>query len=124
MSVEQGYTKRDYVRTNNFSVNAKISEDGKVWQKVKVPNIAAGGLLFLTDNVYEPGHELWFNLEIDTKITIVVPISVKLKGVIKVDRGLEEQLHMYAVIFTDISKSDQIRLDELVRMAIAKYGDF
>ena len=121
--MEDVFTKRDYVRTNNFTVSAKISENGGVWHEVKVPNIAAGGLLILTERDYEPGDTLWFDLKIDPRIAIIVPISIKLKGIIKVDRGIHDDKRMYAVIFSEISDSDQIRLDELVRMAIQKYGD-
>ncbi|MCL2719507.1 MAG: PilZ domain-containing protein [Lachnospiraceae bacterium] len=117
------FTKRDYVRTNNFTVSAKISEDGKIWHEVKVPNIAAGGLLILTDRDYAPSDVLWFDLKIDPRLAIIVPITLKIKGVVKVDRGIYDDKRMYAIVFTDISLSDQIRLDELVHMAAHKYGD-
>lgn len=124
MSTEQSFSKRDYVRTNSFKVNAKISEDGKVWYDVKVPNIAAGGLLVLTSREYKAGDELWFNLEIDPCITYVIPIKIRLKGIVKNDRGLYGNERMYAVVFSEISTGDQIRLDELVHMAISRYGDY
>jgi hypothetical protein len=115
--------KRDYVRTNNFSIDAKISEDGKDWFTVKVPNIAAGGLIFLTERSYKPGDVLNFELRIDPRIIIVIPLNMRFKGVIKSDRGPQEGKNMYAVVFSEITTDDQIRLDELVRLTISRYGE-
>jgi hypothetical protein len=121
--MEQVYSKRGYVRTDNFTIVAKTSEKGKDWHDVTVPNISAGGLLLETDFVHNQGDVLWFNLQIDPRIAIVIPINVKTKGVINSDRGIHGNKHMYAVEFVEISSDDQIRMDELVRLAIAKYGD-
>jgi hypothetical protein len=121
--MEQVFSKRGYVRTDHFAVEAQTSEDGKDWHSVNVPNIAAGGLLFETDYVHQQGDALWFNLRIDPRIVIVIPISVKARGVINSDRGVHGGKHVYAVEFVEISSDDQIRLDELVRLAIAKYGE-
>ena len=121
--MEEVFTKRDYVRTNNFTVSARISKDGKVWHEVKVPNIAAGGLLIHTDQDFICGEEVWFDMKIDPRIVRIVPISVKTKGVVKVERGDYADKHQYAITFTQMSTSDQIRLDELVHMAAHKYGD-
>lgn len=122
--MEDVFTKRDYVRTNNFAVHAKVSADGKTWYEVQVPNIAAGGLLILTDREQKIDDELWFDLRIDPRIAIIVPIQLKLKGVVKVDRGMHDDKRMYAIIFSEITANDQIRLDEIVKKAIAKYGDY
>ena len=121
--MEDLFTKRDYVRTNNFTINAKISKDGKVWHEVKVPNIAAGGLLFLTERDYQCGDEVWFDMKIDPRLARIVPVTMKLKGSVRVGRDDMADKHQYALMFTDISTSDQIRLDELVHMAAHKYGD-
>jgi hypothetical protein len=116
-------TKRDYARTDNFSVDAKISANKKEWFRVQVPNIAAGGLLFITDRQYQLGDLLYFDLRIDPRITIIIPISFNIRGEIKHDRGVEAGKHTYAVTFTEITPNDQIRLDELVRLANVKYGE-
>jgi hypothetical protein len=121
--MEQVYSRRGYVRTDNFSVDAKTSENGNDWHDVTVPNIAAGGLLFETDYVHKEGDPLWFNLLIDPRIAIVIPVSVRAKGVIKNERGTHSGKNVYAVEFIEISSDDQIRMDELVRLAIAKYGE-
>ena len=115
---------REYVRTDCWSVVAKTSreEDYGSWIDVRVPNIAAGGLLFLTGLQYETGESLWFDLQIDPLTPGVSGmILMKVKGEIKGDRGVREGQRAYSVEFTEISKSDRIRLDELVRITNLKY---
>jgi len=115
---------REYVRTDCWSVIAKTckEENGYNWLEVRIPNIAAGGLLFLSSEQYEAGDYLWFDLQIDPMTPGVVGnIRMKVKGQIKGDRGKREGLHSYSVEFTEISKSDRIRLDELIRMTNFKY---
>ena len=115
---------REYVRTDNWSIAAKVCKDeyGGKWSDVKIPNVAAGGLLFLTEATYEVGETLCFDLLIDPMMPgIAGKIPMKAKGVVRGDRGIKEGLHAYSIEFTDISKSNRIRLDELVRMTTYRY---
>ena len=112
-------SSRGYVRTDNWSVDAKVSKekDAEDWIPVGVPNIAAGGLLFTTDNEFEIGDELWISLMIDPLtpgITSKIPMTVK--GAVNVDRGKTAGKHSYAIRFIEISNNDQVRLDELIRL--------
>ena len=110
---------RAYVRTNTWSVTAKVSGDeaSGEWYDALVLDMAAGGLLFLTEITYETGVSLWFDLQIDPMTPgISGKIPVKAKGEIRGNRGMRNGMNSYSVAFTDISKSDRIRLDELVRM--------
>ena len=115
---------REYVRTDHWSVIAKISRDenAEKWIDVQIPNLAAGGLLFLTDLVFENGDELWFDLLIDPMMPgIAGKIPMRAKGVVRGDRGMKDGLHAYSVEFLVISNSNRIRLDELVRMTNYKF---
>lgn len=115
---------REYVRTDSWSVVAKVSRDenAEQWTEVKIPNVAAGGLLFLTDLEFADDDELWFDLLIDPMMPgIAGKIPMKVKGVVRGDRGIKDGLHAYSAVFTMISKGDRIRLDELVRMTNVKY---
>jgi len=113
--------QRDYIRTDNWSISATISRvdsDGQDEQNydARIPNIAAGGALFLSDAPFEKGEAIWINMEVDPLspgITRTIPMKVK--GVIRGDRGMREGLHSYSVEFTVISNSDRIRLDELIQ---------
>ena len=116
---------REYVRTDSWSVVAKVSKEDppERWVEVKVPNVAAGGLMFTTDTPFSIGDTLFFDLQIDP-ITpgIARIIKIKAKGEVRGDRDLNNGLHSYGVEFLDIKKNDQIRLDELVRMTSVKYS--
>ena len=114
---------RQYVRTGNWSVSALVSNvDAQQWSEALVQNIAAGGLLFLTDISYEVGDLLLFDLQIDPMTPgICRKIPMKATGEIVSDRGIKDGKHAFSVKFTDISKEDRIRIDELIRMTNYKY---
>ena len=109
---------REYVRTGNWSVTAKVGKDDtELWDEVPVLDIAAGGILFLSDTPYVIGDKLWFSLKIDPMAPgIPRKISIKVKGKIVGDRGIRDGKHTFSVKFTEISSCDRIRIDELVRM--------
>ena len=115
---------RLYVRTDSWSVSAKVrSGDAQQWLEVTVLGIAAGGLLFLTDMPYKKGDLLWFDLKIDPMAPgIAQRIPITAKGEIAGDRGTKDGKHAFSARFTEISKKDAIRIDELVRMTNHKYN--
>ena len=111
---------RDYVRTDNWSVVAlaRKDADGEKWFDVRIPNIAAGGLLFTTDLTFEVGDVLYYDMKIDPLTPgITTTIPMKVKGIIRGNRGQDRDgLNSYSVEFLEISNNDRIRLDELIRM--------
>jgi len=115
---------REFVRVGNWSVNAKIctNEGFGQWADVQVLNIAAGGLLFLTDLTFEKGDKIRFDLLIDP-LTPGVPMKIPMKvvGEIRDDRGTKSGMRSYSIEFTEISNNDRIRLDELVRHTNYKF---
>jgi len=117
-------SNRAYVRTNTWSVTAKVSKDESAveWFDALVLDMAAGGLLFLSEITHETGDALWFDLQIDPMTPgIHGKIPMKMKGEVRGNRGMRNGMNSYSVAFTDISKSDRIRLDELVRMTNSAY---
>ena len=114
---------RQYVRTGNWSVSAFVSrDDTDPWSDALVLDIAAGGLLFLTDMSYEKGDILRFDLQIDPMTPgITRKIPMKATGEITGDRGIRDGKRAFSVKFTEISKEDRIRIDELIRMTNYSY---
>jgi len=107
------------VRTAVWSVGARISKDSDVkqWFDVRVIDIAANGLLFLTDIMWNVGDMLWFELFIDPIMPgIYEKIQMKVKARIVGDRGIQDSMSAYGVEFAEISEADKIRLDELIRL--------
>ena len=118
-------TNRAYVRTTAWSVTAKVSKDetAEEWFDALVLDMAAGGLLFLSEVPHETGDALWFDLQIDPMTPgIHGKIPMKVKGEVRGNRGMRNGMNSYSVAFTEISKSDRIRLDELVRMTNSAYA--
>jgi len=114
---------RQYVRTGNWSVSAFVSrDDTDPWSDALVLDIAAGGLLFITDTSYEKGDLLRFDLQIDPMTPgISRKIPMKVIGEIISNRGIRDGKQAFSVKFTEISKEDRIRIDELIRMTNYKY---
>jgi len=114
---------RQYVRTGSWSVSALVSKkDANEWIGAHVLDIAAGGLLFLTEMPCEEGDLLQFDLQIDPMTPgISRRIPMKATGEITGDRGVRDGKRAYSARFTDISKEDRIRIDELIRMTNYKY---
>ena len=109
---------RRYVRTGNWSISAVAGkEDAEKWSDVSVHDIAAGGLLFTSEMPYETGDLLRFDLLIDPMAPgIARRIPMNVKGKITEERSMRDGKRTYSVIFTEISRDDRVRLDELVRI--------
>ena len=113
---------RNYVRTGNWSVTAKVSRSDSKSSEASVLDIAAGGLLFVSDVNYENGELLRFDLHIDPMAPgIPRKIRIKTKGEVTSNRGIRDGKNAFSVKFTEISKEDRIRIDELIRMTNYKY---
>ena len=115
---------REYVRTGNWSVTAKACrENSNRWSEISVQDIAAGGLLFLAEETYDIGEVVIIDMLIDP-IVPGVPwtIPMKVTGEVRGDRGMRDGMRAYSVRFTEITKDNKIRLDELIRMTNHKYA--
>jgi len=117
-------TKREYVRTDNWAVVAKICKDENAgqWFDVLVPDVSSGGLLFLTDLEFMKDDALSFDLQIDPMTPgIYGIIRMKAKGAVRGDRGVRNGKRAFSVEFTEMSETDKIRLDELIRLTNFRY---
>ncbi|MCL2548650.1 MAG: PilZ domain-containing protein [Symbiobacteriaceae bacterium] len=117
------HSPRSYIRTDNWEIIAKISEDKEQWSQVQVIDISAGGLLFHTEDEFEPGTVLWFDLFIDPKMPeIPERIHMEVRARVSSVRQQFEEVNAVGVVFIQISLGDQVRLDELIRLAVTRYG--
>ena len=110
---------RTYVRTNKWTITAKVSESesGAAWQKVKVPEISAGGLLLQCEKPHKKGDHLWLKLHIDPTLPGIGELDIKVQVVIRSERDFGAH-NAYGAEFTRISSDDRVRLDELIRRAL------
>ena len=122
--VDFSHNSRTYVRTGNWHITAQSSSDDKEWTDITVPNISANGLLFLSDKPYTPGDTVQLKLVIDPLlVTPSLTYQITASAIVKSIRGEQDGMQLIAVQFKKISQSDQIQLDELVRMTVSKYGN-
>ena len=114
-------------RTNNWKISAKISEATKEWFEVKVPDISAGGLMFRTERTYQDGDALHFDLLVDPVMHDIYgkikEMHIKAKAVIVSHRNSKNNTNSFGVKFTEMAAGDRVRLDELIRLTIMKYGN-
>ena len=114
---------RAYVRTNYWSVEAKVSLDQETWTEVQVPDISAGGLQFLSHDTISEGQSVWFDLSINPLMREVPDmVYVEAKGVVKRAIGANNRVRTYGVEFTEITENERIRLDVLINRTIEKFG--
>ena len=114
---------RAYVRTNYWSVEAKVSRDKETWTEVQVPDISAGGLQYLSDQAFTEGETVWFDLSINPLMREVPDmVYVEAKGLVKRVIGANNKVRTYGVEFTEISENERIRLDVLINRTIEKFG--
>ena len=117
------HSPRSYVRTSNWKVDAKVSLDHEEWQVVDVVDIAAGGLLFQTEAEYTVGDSVHLDLYIDPLLP-EIPEKLHMEMVARISSFREQssEVNAYGVVFIKISLSDQVRLDELIRLTVTRYG--
>ena len=116
--------RREYIRTDSWRVEAKVSEDMKTWFNVEVPDISAGGLMFNTDKLYNVGDILWLEVYINPKMLHIGDINIKSKAVVKSVREVRGGHNAVGVEFRELPKNTQIHLDEVINWTISRYGVF
>lgn len=115
--------KRRSVRTDNFTVLAKISTDIKNWTDVAVSDISVGGLSFSSDRVFEVGDTIWLDLLIKPMVLISrTPRRIKTQGEVLLSRSAREGKPSYAVKFVNMTSANEMELDTLIQKVIEKYG--
>lgn len=114
---------RNYVRTSSWYITAQVSDDQEQWHEARVDNIGAGGMFFRSDLTLNEGDVAWLDLLIDPMFP-EIPDKLHMKMTGRVSRAISLPGGVYAngVVFEVIEPADQIRLDELIRLSVARYG--
>ena len=103
--------KRRYQRGEHFHIVAKISRDQKRWKKVSINNLSSGGLQLRSDEKYEIGETVWFDLTIQGFFS---EFEINTKAEIKNDIARDGH-HIYGVVFLDLSHDKKILIDENIK---------
>jgi len=102
--------KRKYKRWSNPFCKALVSENGMLWAHCDVADISAGGLKFNGGKCFAMGQLLYFRLVIYSGYS---EFSIALSA--QIVHGKE--MH-YGVKFLDITKHQQIELDEIITASL------
>ena len=102
--------RRSYLRDSESMASAKISWDGKKWDKVTIHDISAGGLSFHSAETFEAGDVLWFDLLLsDFAATSEFDIFGTIRRVQTVNKGF-----IYGVSFDNAEEKVKIQIDEML----------
>jgi len=104
--------RRKYKRWYNPLCNAQISEDGRIWATCEIKDISAGGLRFNGGKCFVNGQNIFFRFSIYSTCS---EFSMNLKAQVVHSKEL-----IYGVKFLDITRNQQIQLDEIITSAIEK----
>ncbi len=105
---------RKYQRCSNLVCKTQMSIDEKRWVDFEISDISAGGLKFISSNVFEKSVPLSFILNV---FNMLSEFNLKFEGQItrvEMTKGKYE----YAVRFSNIDKYTQIQLDEVIKSKI------
>lgn len=108
-------SRRSFGRTDKVICKLYVSKGAEKWTEVYAVNISAGGTKFISRNI-----ELQENDVIFVRIDVLSGFSefvFKTKAKISRKEGTET----YAVEFLDMSKTNQIMLDEIIHANNKKF---
>ena len=113
------HEKRLYQRGEHFYIEAKTSRDKIRWRDATINNLSSGGLQLLSNEVYEVGHLLWFDLKVQGFFS---EFETKVQGEVRNVRRIED-VYAYGVIFLDLSNDKRILIDENIKQDRPVGGD-
>ena len=119
--------RREYVRTDDWDITAKVSADTQKWFDVKVSDMSAGGLMFHFnsdagfDIVYKENDIVCLDVHINPRMLHIGDIRIEAKAVIK---SVRESGGGYAVgaEFAELPQNTKIHLDEVISWTKTRYG--
>lgn len=111
---------RKSVRTNNFTVTAKVKREGGVWSEAEVSDISAGGLLFFSKEAFSKGEKILIDLTIEPIVLIRFnPLRIETQA--EVLKGCDENASHYAAVFKGMVSSVEKELDILITKIYSKF---
>jgi len=103
------FDRRTYQRSSIYST-ARYSADGAAWSEFDIVDLSTGGLRLYVDADYEVGARLFFHI---TVYGLSSEFEFRAEGVIR-RKDQTDKYYVYGVKFRNLSKDDQIRIDEII----------
>ena len=111
--------RRNYQRGDHFHIIAKLSHDRNRWKKVSINNLSSGGLQLRTEEKFNVGDKIWFDLEIQGFFS---EFETQVEGEIRNIISQEDQ-NVYGVIFHNLPHDKKIFIDENIKKDRPVAGD-
>ena len=105
--MQTGEERRAFQRSENFHCKARVSKDKAEWYSVVVCDLSSEGLKFQSDEQFNVGEFLWFELSVTGFLTSLDFIA---KGEIR-----HKYNNTYGVSFKDLKNDLKIHIDEAMR---------
>ena len=105
--MQSGKERRTYQRSEDFQCEARVSRDKTQWRNAVVCDLSGEGLRFQTDEQFDIGDVLWFDLNVTGFLTNLKFIA---KGVIR-----HKDKNTLGASFEDLNHDLKIHIDEAVR---------
>ena len=99
--------RRAYRRSDGFHCEARVSMDKVQWRDAVVCDLSGEGLRFQTDEHFDVGDALWFELKVTGFLTSLDFIA---KGIIR-----HKDKTTFGISFEDLKNDLKIHIDEAAR---------
>ena len=99
--------RRTYQRSEGFHCEARVSRDKAQWKEVTICDLSGDGLRFQSDEQFDVGDVLWFDLNVTGFLTGLEFVA---KGVIR-----HKDKNNFGTSFEDLNPNLKIHIDEAMR---------
>jgi len=111
--------RRLYQRGEHFYIEAKMSRDKNRWKKATISNLSSGGLQLVTEDKFEVGDIIWFDLVVQGFFSM---LETTVKTEIRNKKAVEDKF-AYGAVFLDLSPDKKIFIDENIKKDRPVTGD-
>ena len=105
--MQSGEERRAYRRSESFQSKARVSRDKSEWHHAVVCDLSGEGLKFQTDEQFDVGDVLWFEMSVTGFLT---SLDFTAKGVIR-----HKDKNTFGASFQDLNPDFKIHIDEAMR---------
>ena len=105
--MQNGSERRTYRRSDGFHCDVQVSRDKARWKDVAVCDLSSEGIKFQTDEQFDTGDAVWFDLNVTGFLTSFEFIA---EGVIR-----HRDNNIFGASFEGLSNDLKIHIDEATR---------
>lgn len=116
---EEDKKRRKYKRTESSICRAYVSHNQTTWREVEIGDVSAGGIRIIAEKGrVKEDKDIFIKIDVMSGFSEFV-FKTKVKIIRKEEK---ENKDIFAMEFTDLSKINQIMLDEILTSENMKYA--